>query len=80
MTVPATLSDSEATVWRVLHANRGRVVTRSRLAREAGLRGLSDRRVDALLVGVRRCVGPDGLRNVRGRGWLLVDDALAPGA
>ena len=70
---PEHLTEGEAAVWRVLYETRGRVVTRGELARKAGLRDLSVRRVDVLLVGVRRELGPDQLLNIRGRGWLLCD-------
>ena len=73
---PVNLSEAEATVWRFLQANEGQVVTRSELARHAGLRGLSPRRVDVLLVAVRRAIGAEQLRNVRGRGWLVIKESL----
>ena len=73
---PVNLSEAEATVWRFLQANAGRVVTRSELARHVGLRGLSPRRVDVLLVAVRRAIGAEQLRNVRGRGWLVIKESL----
>ena len=59
-------------VWAVLEAlARGRVVSRAELARAAGLEGLSERRCDGLLVELRRDLGPDVLRNLRRRGWIL---------
>lgn len=67
----APLNDRELALLRVLIDSRGRVVTRSELARRAGLRHLQPRRVDVLLVNVRRAVGPEHLQNVRGRGWML---------
>ena len=76
MDPPVSLSEGEATVWRFLQANAGRVVARNELARHAGVRGLSPRRVDVLLVAVRRAIGAEQLRNVRGRGWLLLKQSL----
>ena len=67
------LNDREMSLLRVLAESRGRVVTRSELARRAGLRHLQPRRVDVLLVNVRRVAGAERLINVRGRGWMLTD-------
>jgi hypothetical protein len=47
-------------------------VSRTEIARVAGLDDLSERRCDSLLVGVRRAVGVDAVRTVRRRGWMLV--------
>lgn len=66
----ATLSDREQTLLAALRASNGRVVTRSALARAAGLHR-APRRVDVHLVTVRRHLGDDQLVNVRGRGWML---------
>jgi DNA-binding response OmpR family regulator len=74
MAPPEELSDQEAAVLRVLMESRGKVVSRRELARRAGLASLSDRRVDSILVGLRRVLGPDVLRNVRRRGWMLEPD------
>jgi DNA-binding response OmpR family regulator len=74
MAPPEELSDQEAAVLRVLMESRGKVVSRRELARRAGLASLSDRRVDSVLVGLRRVLGPDVLRNVRRRGWMLEPD------
>ncbi len=68
-----TLNDRELSLLRVLVESRGRVVTRSELARRAGLRHLQPRRVDVLLVNVRRVAGAEYLQNVRGRGWMLTE-------
>jgi two-component system, OmpR family, response regulator len=54
----------------------GRVVSRRELTRRSGLRDASPRRVDAVIVGLRRKLGDDAVRTVRGRGWLLVDDRI----
>jgi DNA-binding response OmpR family regulator len=66
------LTPQERAVYHVLAARRGRVVSRAELARDAGLGELSERRCDALLVGVRRALGADSVRTVRRRGWMLV--------
>ncbi len=57
----------------------GRVIDREELRRQAGLDDLSPRRCDALLVGIRRVLGPDSIVTVRRRGWMLAEDAT-PGA
>jgi DNA-binding response OmpR family regulator len=56
-----------------LVARQGRVVTRTELAREIGLRTDQTRRVDAMLVEVRRDLTSQGLElvNVRSRGWMI---------
>lgn len=59
-------------MYAALVANAGRVVSRGELARAAGLAGLSDRRCDSLLVGVRRAVGAERVLTVRRRGWMYV--------
>ena len=66
------LTPQERAVYRALAAQPGRVVSRAELARVAGLTQLSERRCDALLVGVRRALGSDAVRTVRRRGWMLV--------
>lgn len=60
-------------MFEVLAANAGRVVSRAELARRAGIADLNDRRCDSLIVGIRRRLGPDRVRTVRRRGWILVD-------
>lgn len=49
----------------------GRVLSRGELSRAAGLAGLSPRRVDSVLVALRRRLPPGALLTVRGRGWAL---------
>ncbi len=56
----------------VLAEHPGRVLSRAELARRAGIADLSARRCDSLIVGIRRQVGPDRVRTVRRRGWMLV--------
>lgn len=67
------LSEQEAAVLAALRAAGGRVVSRGDLARSAGLEGLSARRVDSVLVAVRRQLPRGALVTVRGRGWMLVE-------
>ncbi len=70
--VPLTLTDQEFTV---LEALSGRaVVSREELRRLAGLTHQSARRVDGILVKLRRVLGPSAIRTVRGRGWMLQID------
>jgi DNA-binding response OmpR family regulator len=71
----ASLGAQERAVLNVLLANRGRVVSRRELSRQAGLGELSDRRCDSVLVTLRRRLGAEALITVRSRGWML-----APGA
>jgi DNA-binding response OmpR family regulator len=67
------LTPQERAVYDVLASSAGRVVSRTELTRAAGLEDVNPRRCDALLVGVRRAVGPAGVVTVRRRGWMLVD-------
>ena len=66
------LTPQERAVYEVLAANAGRVVSRSELARRAGIADLSARRCDSLIVGIRRNVGTERVLTVRRRGWMLV--------
>ena len=59
-------------MFQVLAENTGRVLSRAELARRAGIADLSARRCDSLIVGIRRGIGPERVRTVRRRGWMLV--------
>lgn len=72
---PHGLNDQELAVLRVLVRFAGRVVSRSELARQSGLGDRSARRCDAILVEIRRELGPESIRTVRSRGWMLTADA-----
>jgi len=65
------LARRESAVLGVLVAAHGRVVSRADLTRAAGLDGLSERRVDGVLVSLRRILPQGALVTVRGRGWAL---------
>ena len=71
------LPEREAAVLAALQAAGGRVVSRAELARTAGLAGLSPRRVDGVLVRLRRVLPDGALVTVRGRGWALVPALVA---
>jgi DNA-binding response OmpR family regulator len=65
------LTAQERAVYDVLARNAGKVVSRTEIARQAGIASLSDRRCDALIVGIRRRVGADAIVTVRRRGWMI---------
>lgn len=66
---PLDLSVQEVVVLWVLAGAGGRVVGRGELQRRAGLLDRAPRRCDALIVGLRRTLGPGAIVTVRGRGW-----------
>jgi len=66
------LPPQERAVYTVLAANSGRVLSRSEIARRAGIADLSERRCDSLIVGIRRRIGAERIRTVRRRGWMLI--------
>jgi two-component system OmpR family response regulator/two-component system response regulator QseB len=66
------LTPQERVVYQVLSDHAGRVLSRAELARRAGIADLSERRCDSLIVGIRRRIGPERVRTVRRRGWMLV--------
>jgi len=70
------LGVSERAVLRTLTESAGRVIGRSELARRSGLTNLHARRCDATIVSLRRILGPDSIRTVRSRGWMLEVGAL----
>ncbi len=67
------LSPQEQAIIDALRSGSGRVLGRTELARAAGIAPSQGRRVDVLLVGVRRVLGADAIVNVRNRGWRLVE-------
>jgi len=70
-----TIGPRERAVLAVLLRRPGRVVDREQLRHEAGLDDLSPRRCDALLVSIRRALGPNSIVTVRRRGWMLAEEA-----
>jgi DNA-binding response OmpR family regulator len=72
-----SLGAQERAVLSALLANRGRVLSRRELARQAGLADLSERRCDSVLVGLRKRLGADAITTIRSRGWMLDPDADA---
>lgn len=69
-----SLSPTEIKVLRVLWESQGKVLSRETLMRKAGLDVSSARRVDSSMVVLRRVLGPDSVRTVRRRGWMLTED------
>jgi DNA-binding response OmpR family regulator len=65
------LTDAERAVFNVLQSAQGKVIGRAELAARSGLGDLSARRVDSILVGLRRSLGEGSIVTVRARGWRL---------
>lgn len=63
------LSHTERAVLGALLSGGGRVLSRAELADRSGLSDLSARRVDSILVGLRRHIGTSAIVTVRARGW-----------
>lgn len=78
-TIAAPLSTQELAVLQAFLDCEGRVISRLEISRRAGLTGLNSRRCDSILVALRRVLGPEAIRTVRSRGWMLepavLDDA-----
>ncbi len=69
--VTGVLTESERAVLAALQLAQGRVIGRAELAARSGLGNLSARRVDSILVGLRRGLGEGSIVTVRARGWRL---------
>ena len=69
-----SLSPTDTKVLRVLWDSPGKVLSRETLVRKAGLDTSSARRVDSSMVVLRRVLGPDAVRTVRRRGWMLTEE------
>lgn len=69
------LGPAETAVLRVLVDRAGRVTGRHDLNRLAGFDG-SERRCDAALVTLRRLLGPDSIKTIRRRGWMLSEQSV----
>jgi DNA-binding winged helix-turn-helix (wHTH) protein len=65
------LGRQELAVLRVLAEADGRVVARTEIARRTGLSTLNARRVDSVMVSLRRTLGTSAVQTVRQRGWRL---------
>jgi DNA-binding winged helix-turn-helix (wHTH) protein len=68
---PLRLGPNELAVLQVFLDSHHRVVSRAEINRRAGLAGMSERRCDSILVSLRRVLGAESIRTVRGRGWML---------
>lgn len=68
------LSRSEHELLTLLVTNSHRVMSRGELADHLALERA--RSVDVLLTKLRRVLGRDFVRNVRGRGWIVISEAL----
>jgi len=65
------LGPNELAVLQVFLESHNRVVSRTEINRRAGLAGMNERRCDSILVSLRRVLGAESIRTVRGRGWML---------
>jgi DNA-binding winged helix-turn-helix (wHTH) protein len=74
--VSGVLTEAERAVLSALQLAQGRVIGRAELAARAGLGGLSARRVDSILVGLRRSLGEGSIVTVRARGWRLASPTI----
>jgi DNA-binding response OmpR family regulator len=70
------LTRSDIAILGALVSNKGRIMSRSSLLKQAGLQSFTERRCDASLVTLRRALGPDSIVTVRQRGWMLSENAL----
>ena len=68
------LSASQMELMTLLVNNHSRVVSRDELSEALGL--ARARSVDVILSSLRRELGRDFLRNVRNRGWIVMEEAL----
>ncbi len=68
----AALTIQEEAILLALRSAPDRVLSRTELARAAGLSSAKGRRVDALLVSIRRSLDNESIINIRNRGWRLV--------
>jgi len=75
-----SLSPTNIKVLRVLWESQGKVSSRETLMRKATLDASSARRVDSSMVVLRRVLGPDSLRTVRQRGWILTEEGFQAAA
>jgi DNA-binding response OmpR family regulator len=76
-TVHDDLTQQERLALDLLLAGNGRVVGRIELTRALGIPSMQSRRVDVVLVQVRKVIGEDRLVNVRNRGWRIVPPTVS---
>ena len=74
--IESQLGTQERALLAALVDCHGRVVGRRELSRLAGLHDLNERRCDSLLVAIRRVLGPNSVRTVRSRGWMLAPEYI----